>query len=707
MDVNYYFLDGRLVHQSLLPWRNVHEPWHTALQTTLGKTNALLFGLFLTIYVTFAGSRLWPVVRHLILPGFISHNSSDPVQEQVDELEQNQAIKLWLRYRTKSSLDTFLEQNPQLRAVFGDELERNQAIILWLRCRTESELHRVLEQNPRLRAALGDQDEQKQAIKLWLRYRTKSWPNRVLEQNPRLRAALGIAAVLNYLLSFVLGLLLLWLLTGLGTNAIVKSTSTTACAPFEAVGIDFRMAFTASSNYFQSCWLQNSESSLCKVSPSVFKPKIKAEAVDCPFSEAACLPGYESRLLTYEMTTESIGLNIPSGGMTLQHRLFYSAIDLSYFIAEKDGHPSLYFHDPHSDSWNNSTSRLIPFFTRRLQSLNGPSRLSSDYSGGIFDANTCHSTLKMEAEIFPGYHLANDADTEKLMHSLLKVKNGTVFALAVFHGLADYESPEEIIDPLFLAHRRKVNLYAPLYMPDHEANAIALKEQYRFCMEPSPENPQELCSPWQSNRWSPTKETHPHQGLDPTMAISKRFGDNEFPSDIMTALTGSNSTRWAYFTLFTQSSVEQFLRDNTKLPLSKMFQNVRIAPHIDPHNQTEHEVMAIFAMGYFQARFGMLQLVQKPMNGSTNCGAMLFSHPDYTNFSFLGILVVVVTFSSVVLAGYLFECLEVRREPWFGSLRDTLHRKLPWLPTVAHSRSSAGREPRRLSGAQHNILVDI
>ena len=157
-----------------------------------------------------------------------------------------------------------------------------------------------------------DELEQNQAIKLWLRYRTKSLLHRVLEQNPRLRAALGIAAVLNYLLSFVLGLLLLWLLTGLGTNAIVKSTSTTACAPFEAVGIDFMMAFTASSNYFQSCWLQNSESSLCKVSPSVFKPKIKAEAVECPFAEAACLPGYESRLLTYEMTTESIGLNSPA-----------------------------------------------------------------------------------------------------------------------------------------------------------------------------------------------------------------------------------------------------------------------------------------------------------------------------------------------------------------------------------------------------------
>ena len=191
------------------------------------------------------------------------------------------------------------------------------------------------------------------------------------------------------------------------------------------------------------------------------------------------------------------------------------------------------------------------------------------------------------------------------------------------------------------------------------------------------------------------------------MAISKRFGDNGFPSDIMTAIMGSNSTRWAYFTLFTQSSVEKFPRDNTKLPLSKMFQNVRIAHRIDPHNQTEHEVMAIFAMGYFQARFGMLQLVQKPMNGSTNCGAMLFSHPDYTNFSFIGILVVVVTFSSVVLAGYLFERLEVRGKLWFGKLRDTLHRKLPWLPTVAHTRRTAGTEPRRLSGDQHSILDDL
>jgi hypothetical protein len=70
------------------------------------------------------------------------------------------------------------------------------------------------------------------------------------EHNPRLRAVLGVAAIRNYLLSFVIGLLLLWLLTGLGTNSIVKSTSTPACAPFEAVGINLRVAFTASSNYF-------------------------------------------------------------------------------------------------------------------------------------------------------------------------------------------------------------------------------------------------------------------------------------------------------------------------------------------------------------------------------------------------------------------------------------------------------------------------
>jgi hypothetical protein len=158
--------------------------------------------------------------------------------------------------------------------------------------------------------------------------------------------------------------------------------------------------------------------------------------------------------------------------------------------------------------------------------------------------------LKMKAEIFAGYHLANDTDTAKLLHPLLKVENGTIFTLAVFHGLADYESPEEILDPLFLAHRRKVNLYAPLYMPDHPANAIALKEQYRFCMEPSRKNPEELCSLWQSNRWSPTKEAYLDPRFDPTMAISKHFGENGFPLDIMKALTGSNATRWAFFTLF-------------------------------------------------------------------------------------------------------------------------------------------------------------
>jgi hypothetical protein len=47
--------------------------------------------------------------------------------------------------------------------------------------------------------------------------------------------------------------------------------------------------------------------------------------------------------------------------------------------------------------------------------------------------------LKIEAEIFSGYHLPNDTLMETPMHTLLNVENGTVFSLVVFHGLADYE----------------------------------------------------------------------------------------------------------------------------------------------------------------------------------------------------------------------------------------------------------------------------
>jgi hypothetical protein len=631
MDADYYFVDRRLVHQSLLPWRNVHEPWHRALQITLSNTDALIFTILFTIYVI-AGSRLWPVARHLILPAddsSISHDSTNPSQasavDELYEIEQNQSIKILFGHRSKSSLHAVLKKNPQLRT------------------------------------------------------------------------GLGVAAILIYVVSFVLGLLLMWVLSGLGSNAIVRSAATTACAPFEAVGIDFRMAFTASANYFQSCWLQNSDSSLCNLSPSFFKPEIKIEPVDCPFAEPACLEGYQSWMLTYEMTTESTGLNIPSSGIKLQHQFSYAPIDLSYFIAEMHGLPHLYFHNPHSKVWNNNTSRLIPFFTRCLHSLNGPNRLSNGYSGGRATADACHSSLKMEAEIFPGYHLDNDDDGGMLMHHLLKVENGTVFILGVFHGLTDYESKEEIDDPLFLAERLKVDSYARLYMPDHEANAIAFKEQYRFCMEPNSENKVELCSPWQSNRWSPTKETDSLPGLDPTMAISKRFGDHGFPSDIMAALMSSNSTRWAYFSMFTQSSVEQLLRDHTELPLSKMFQNVRMAPRVDPHNQTENEVMAIFAMTYFKARFGMLQLVQKPMNGSNDCGAMLFSHPDYTNFNFIGVLVVTITFFIVILASCVFEYREVWRSPWFTSLRDTLQRQARSLSRTLFSRRQGSRASADIS----------
>jgi heme/copper-type cytochrome/quinol oxidase subunit 3 len=76
---------------------------------------------------------------------------------------------------------------------------------------------------------------------------------------------------------------------------------------------------------------------------------------------------------------------------------------------------------------------------------------------------------------------------------------------------------------------------------------------------------------------------------------------------------------------------------------------------------------------------------------------MLFSHPDYTNFSFTSVLVVVVTFSFVVLVGYFFKAREARNQRWFKKLRDTLHRKLPWLPTVAHIRSTTGLESGRSS----------
>jgi hypothetical protein len=270
MDTSYYFLDGRLVYQSLLPWWNVHDPWPKALQITLGKTGSLLCGLFFAIFVTFTGSRLWSVTRHLILPGDSSSISHDP--------------------------------NNQIHEDAVDDLYQIQ---------------------------------QNESIKLWIRHRKPKLLNMVLQENPRLRAVLGAAAVLNYLISLVLSLLLVWLLTGLGANAAVKSTSTTACAPFEAEGDEFRKAFTASANYFQSCWLQNNETSLCKVSPSFFKPGINIETVDCPFTKSACLPGYESRMLTYELTTESIGLNLRSSGIRLQYRLIYSALDLSYFIGEK------------------------------------------------------------------------------------------------------------------------------------------------------------------------------------------------------------------------------------------------------------------------------------------------------------------------------------------------------------------------------------
>jgi hypothetical protein len=394
-------------------------------------------------------------------------------------------------------------------------------------------------------------------------------------------------------------------------------------------------------------------------------------------------------MLTYEVTTKSAGLNLPSKDIKLQHRVLYAPLDLSYFIAEENGNPKLYFHDPSSQFWNSNTSHLIPFFTRRLQTLNGPNRLSRNYSGGISNPEECFLSPKMETEMFPGYHLKNDADTRSIMHTLLKVENGTIFTLVIFHGLADYESTEPIVDPLFSSRRLKANLYAPMYMPDHEANAIGIKEQYRFCMDSTSGNPIELCSPWQSNRWSPTtadSEDDPYQRVqetDPTMSITKRFGDDGFPSDIMTALTGSNSTRWAHFTFLSLSSVEQFLRDSTQLPLSKMFQNLRISPRIDPYNQTDSEVKAIFAMTYFQLRFGMLQLVQEKMNGSTNCGAMLFSNPDYTNFNFIGMVVVLTTFSSVIFVGCIFDAREVWRQIWFTTIRDTLQREFQELPTCS------------------------
>jgi hypothetical protein len=510
------------------------------------------------------------------------------------------------------------------------------------------------------------------AIRTWIGRRPPKQHQRLLQGDNSTKRNLGLAAVLSLGIPFSLNIFLLFALSGFGVNPIVTTWSTSACAISIDGGLQFRKAWTAAAIHIQACLMpENERSSPCWNSiVSSSRPSIEVDEIPCPFQSAACLSEQNSFSLSYNLSLSMLNLNIPNNvSITMRHRLLYSHLHLVPFMRVGIRHNDLYFSD---DTYIKDGSYLQGFFSRPLWTLNGPNEYSNDFSGGISNVHKYIHLPSVHLEITPGFHLNTDEDSRLYTHPLLKIDSATPFQLVLFHGFTLYNSTKPITDPFFRAIRPIRELSPSIYTPDYEATGLALAEQYQFCIASNQVNDQtEECSKWQSNRWSPlgTPPSDTEEEIDPSLLILSRFESQSFPELLRTELRTNHAVRRALFTAFTYSSIEESFRENTQLPLSKTFVNVRLSPVIDPHNQTLHELKTSVEIVILKVLYAMLYSVQGEIPG-LDCGAPLFVNPNYSNFNSIASFFVFIIFGLIILLSWWFDAYEAWNDPWFQKFRE-------------------------------------
>lgn len=599
-------------------WRNYHEPLIKQGIITVTDFCALLFSALVGIFISFVGSQGWIIVRRFVLWLMARPNRHPP------------------------SLDIPLEPTSSSSSEPDDPLP------------VETEAHNQHEDFDR------EDISQKDAILVWLGSRRKRYRHRAVLDSPKKRFLLGLTAILWLGIWLTLGPAAVYILTTFGQETpLVQSGWTPCCGNLGMRSLlDHTTEAKTAERYFHNC--QSSRTSDPIACGSFWSgnstPATRISNTSCPFDgDEVCSDEVSPVVLEHEISARSLGYNTPHK-VTLHHRLICSPLDLSRFIFpvpgfDEDNKNLLAFLDVDLsiEKWQDH----FKAYNTWLETPNGPSRISANYSGWDGKFHRDPYPKGMFLRLIPD-DMPDNISSQTNFDTRLRRANSTVFVMLHFAGQTIYRGMGPMTDPIFKASRalnaNKNNDL--LWLPDREVAGIGCAEQYNLCTEGKE------CSGWRSTFQNEyVRETPDFLEFGVLSYPLKDFPRDQF---------------LLFFTIFRFSSVYNYMASNRHLPLASQLMNNNAIRYIK-QTQWIDELKAIFDTAFLTARFTLIHRVVKIYDkyhcaNNPNifnedplfCRSMLFLDGNYTNINVAYLLLFLIPAMGVLAWSF---SIETRRRP--------------------------------------------
>jgi hypothetical protein len=485
--------------------------------------------------------------------------------------------------------------------------------------------------------------------------------------SPEKRCLLGLVAGIWILCWLVAGPAIVYLLTNNGEETpLVQSGWTPCCGRLgNRSQLDGTTEAKEAERLFLTCMGGKSPNGMPCSTPWVGEsaPQVLYWNTTCPFDNDTCLDTTPPVTLEHQITAESLGFNTPHK-VTLDHRLTCAPLALDGFLLNRysgPGQQKLYsFLNPKvalTDEWIEYASQ----YALILNSLNGPNRLSQNYSG--WNARNISSfPVDPNLQTFPVAPPHNLTAAQEILDPRLRHPNGTTFIMVFFPGQTVLRGAGPLKDPFFRASRELdlgTQMILPpgsppsdpengigYWLPDHEANAIVCLEQYQLCAQV------DQCSGWRGsleaefNAGGPL--IRPMEGLPRDQSL-------------------------LFFNAFRFGSVFGYLGQNRHLLFATASQRANVLWWLAREGQWIQELWGLLDTAFLRARLTIVGSTLKRYDDScganfTNdykqdprfCSSILFPAEKYTNMSALSLLLVLFAGLAIMSSSFL---IELRRRP--------------------------------------------
>jgi len=628
------FLDDR-VHQGL--WTRHHGPSYSSRILTLSSYNALFVVALLAIVIQYGGARFWIIIRRAIyeslrrrkrLPLRLPGSSPEPLRH----LTPGQAIA-----------NTFS---------WAKQLGR--------RLRPPNEQQHPSPTNP-------------------------SPPGHAYD--PGQSPVFGTFALCNTIFFLVAGIALPYLLTeGAFGAPVVKSRQMTDCMNMDHDSSRIQNFLWYSTgtqkvdSIFRECGVSLNVS--CFRGYYLAPPNIKKRRLEyCPFPVDVC----DSRSKPFEIThlnktAFEAGMNSPSD-LKISHRTTCAPVVTEKFML-----------------WQTSTNRswvsvrttrdstpghhiINNNFVVPLNTLNGPNVIS-DVNSGL---QSFMNKGPMDLTVLPGFHatILTGADPEgwEHVHESLQREDAQSYMIVYTAGRSWYD--QEVDDPIFGAHTFDAtvndlyNSTGPVYLPDHEATAMACMDQFQLCFGPE-------STPWCSN-WNNGSEVISELiamwKQKPTRDLSDRLKRSFM--DVFTFIPSMIDTSRVHQSLAVRNNMQpqqvlvrdgfqtfrqRYGGDQWTLEVETWFMKA----HVD--SILRARLYAKYTTASFNSSLGLLfrQIYGDHIADEwPTCGRVLFQNSNYTNINWYGfcsvlgalLLICILSLFDERLIHVMFASLSIFRHP--------------------------------------------